>query len=130
MLKKITHVTLYIPNQDEALEFYTKNLGFVLHTDAMFGPDLRWLTIVLPEQKEVEIVLALPESDEERALVGKQAGRKPFLAFSCDDCQKTHDDLKEKGVTIINAPEKQSWGTSMACADPWGNIIYIVEENA
>lgn len=130
MLKKVTHISLYVPNQDEALEFYINKLGFVVHTDAMFGPSLRWLTIALPQQKEVEITLVLAENEEEKALVGKQASKKPLLAFSCDNCQKTHDEFIERGVTILSAPEKQSWGTSMACADPWGNIIYIVEESA
>lgn len=128
MLTKITHITLFVSNQDEALEFYTNKLGFVLHTDAMFGPSMRWLTISLPGQKDVEVTLMKADNAAELALVGKQADTKPLLAFSCDDCQKTYEELKSKGVMIISAPEKQSWGTSMACADPFGNIIYIVQQ--
>lgn len=125
MLTQITHITLYVPNQDEALDFYVNKLGFQLHTDAMFGP-MRWLTITLPKQKDLEISLMLAETAEEKALIGKQAGDKPLLAFACDDCIKTFEQLKNKGVTIVSEPKHEPWGTTMACSDPFGNMIYIV----
>src|SRR6185437_2915653 len=107
MLTKLTHMTLYVQNQDEALNFYTKKLGFILHTDAMFGEKMRWLTINPAQQKDMEITLMLAESPEEKALVGKQGGNKPLMAFSCDDCFKTHEELKKNGVKVISPPEEQ-----------------------
>lgn len=127
MLTKLTHLTVFVTNQDEALKFYTENLGFLVHTDAMFGEHLRWLTIMLPGDKDLEISLLLAETPEEKALVGKQAATKPLFAFSTEDCQKTYDTFKQRGVKMTSAPEQQPWGISMACEDLYGNAIYVVQ---
>ena len=128
MLTKLTHITLFVANQNEALEFYTKKLGFFIHTDAMFGEKMRWLTVTPSEQKDLEITLFLAETAEEKALIGKQGGTKPLLAFACDSCAKTHETLKKNGVTIVSEPELQPWGTSMTIQDLYGNYIYLVEK--
>jgi catechol 2,3-dioxygenase-like lactoylglutathione lyase family enzyme len=120
-------VTIFVSDQDKALEFYTKKLGFSVHTDAMFDDDLRWLTINPPGQEDLELSLMLTTSPEEQALVGKQGGNKPLLAFSCDDCEKLHQELKKAEVFIVSAPESQPWGKSMCIADLYGNMLYVVQ---
>jgi predicted enzyme related to lactoylglutathione lyase len=130
MISKISHITLFVKNQDEALAFYINKLGFLPHTDAMFGPNMRWLTITAAKQKDVEIALMLAENQEEQALVGKQAGHKPLMAFSSDNIDQTYEMLKRNGVKITQEPKKEPWGTSMSCQDLYGNQIYIVMENA
>ena len=40
---------LYVRDQEEALRFYVRKLGFRVHTDARNG-DYRWLTVQHPEQ--------------------------------------------------------------------------------
>jgi len=127
MLTKLTHITLFVKDQNEALDFYTKKLGFKIHTDAMFGENNRWVTITLAQQNDMEIALMLAESAEEKALVGRQGWQKPFLAFACDDCEATHQALKKNGVKIVSQPEKQAWGISMAAEDLYGNNLYIVQ---
>src|SRR3990167_73002 len=111
MLTKITHITLFVPNQDEALDFYNK-IGFQVHTDAMFGT-MRWLTLHLPEQKDTELVLMLAESKEEKALVGKQAAKKPVISFESTDCYKDYERLKAAGVKFAEAPAKHEWGIAV-----------------
>jgi catechol 2,3-dioxygenase-like lactoylglutathione lyase family enzyme len=127
MLTKLTHVTLFVKDQDEALKFYTQKLGFKIHTDAMFGETMRWLTITPATQSDMELSLMLAENADEKALIGKQGGHKPLLAFACDDCEKTHETLKRNGVKIVSVPEAQPWGTSMAVEDLYGNQLYIVQ---
>jgi catechol 2,3-dioxygenase-like lactoylglutathione lyase family enzyme len=51
MIEKLTHTTVWVLDQDEALEFYTQKLGFQLHTDARLG-DFRWLTVTPPKQPD------------------------------------------------------------------------------
>src|SRR3989304_4171152 len=104
MFTKITHITMFVHNQDEALAFYQK-LGFVVHTDAMFGP-MRWLTLHLPEQKDTELVLMLAETAQEKALVGAQGALKPFISFETTDCQKDYERLKVAGVKFTEEPAK------------------------
>jgi predicted enzyme related to lactoylglutathione lyase len=125
MLIKITHLTLFVNNQEKALAFYQK-LGFIVHTDAQFGP-MRWLTLHLPNDKNFELVLMLAEDDFEKALVGKQGGNKPFFSLETDDCKGDYERLKNAGVTFVQEPKDEQWGTSTACLDSEGNAIYIVQ---
>ena len=52
MLKQLTHVNVWVHDQDEALAFYTEKLGLELRADVTM-PELgnfRWLTVGLPGQ--------------------------------------------------------------------------------
>ena len=125
MLTKVTHLTLFVNDQEAALEFYQK-LGFAVHTDAQFG-SLRWLTLCLPHDKNFELVLMPAEGDFEKALVGKQGGNKPFFSLETDDCKGDYERLKNVGVTFIQEPKDEQWGISMACLDSEGNAIYFAQ---
>jgi catechol 2,3-dioxygenase-like lactoylglutathione lyase family enzyme len=43
-MKRVTFVKLFVNDQDEALEFYTRRLGFEVAEDARLG-DYRWLLV-------------------------------------------------------------------------------------
>lgn len=128
MLTKVTHFTLFVNDQEKALEFYQK-LGFVVHTDAQFG-SMRWLTLNLPDDKNFELVVMVAEGDFEKALVGKQGGNKPLLSLETDDCRGDYERLKSAGIAFVQEPKDESWGTSMACLDSEGNAIYMVQSQA
>ena len=127
MIAKVTHTPIFVENQDKALAFYTEKLGFVLHTDALFGENLRWLTITTKEQPTFELILSLADTDEKKALVGKQGCGMPLIAVEVDDCQKTYNDLVAKGVKEAAKPEMQPWGLSATVLDLYGNQIYLVQ---
>jgi catechol 2,3-dioxygenase-like lactoylglutathione lyase family enzyme len=125
MLTKISHITLFVHNQEDALNFYMK-LGFVIHTDAMFGP-MRWLTLNLPGQGDLELVLIKAETPEEKALVGKQGAARPLISFESADCFNDYLVLKTAGIEFPQEPAQQAWGTSVAFKDLYGNMLYIAQ---
>ena len=125
MLTKITHISIFVHDQTAALEFY-QTLGFKIHTDAMFG-EMRWLTLHLPDQPELEVALLKAETPAEQALVGKQAGDKPLLTFESTDCQADYTRLSTAGVTLWGARETQPWGTAVAFTDLYGNGLYLCQ---
>lgn len=125
MFTKITHVSLFVHDQDAALAFYQK-IGFVLHTDAAFGP-MRWLTLCMPEQKDVEVALIKADTEQEKALVGKQAGDKPVISLESNDCLADYERLKAAGIEFLEKPAQQPWGISMAFKDVSGNLIYVCQ---
>lgn len=129
MIKKITHITLFVLDQEEALRFYTEKLGFKVHTDADFE-DMRWLTLTLPGQNDLELVLMLAETEDEEDLVGNQAGTKPLLSLQTDDCIKEYEKLKQLGVNFIDKPEVKPWGSSCSMQDLYGNIIYLCQQGS
>lgn len=125
MLKAISHISLFVKDQDASLAFYQK-LGFKIHTDANFE-DIRWLTLCVPGQENVELVLMKAEGKEEQALVGKQAGTKPFLSLESSDCKKDCANWANLGIEIVEQPDEQPWGISAAIKDVDGNLIYVCQ---
>ncbi|GAA2405454.1 hypothetical protein GCM10010404_74470 [Nonomuraea africana] len=55
MLTNIMYVTIYVTDQDRALEFYTEGLGLEKRID-FSGPDGRFLTVGVPDSP-VQILL-------------------------------------------------------------------------
>ncbi|MDQ1585356.1 MAG: hypothetical protein QOJ49_1062 [Actinomycetota bacterium] len=131
MLNSLGITQIYVLDQDEALAFYVGKLGLEVHTDADLG-FMRWLTINVPGSPEREILLERPGapalSDETaervREMVSKGAAGG-HLFFRCDDAFKTHAELKERGVDLIEEPQVRDYGTDFGLRDPFGNHIRI-----
>jgi catechol 2,3-dioxygenase-like lactoylglutathione lyase family enzyme len=138
MLKTLTHVGVWVHDQDEALEFYTKKLGMEIRDDVSL-PELggfRWLTVGPVGQPDVAVTLnevpgppMLDESTAEQVRTLMAKGATGGLFFSTDDCQATFEDLKNRGVDIVQEPTKQPYGVDMGIRDPSGNQIRIVQAN-
>jgi len=127
MFVKISHILLFVQDQEKALDFY-KKVGFTVHTDAMFDT-MRWLTLTLPGQKDLELILMKAETEQEKALAGKQGGDKPLITFESNDAQKDYENLKTMGVLDLEKPEMQPWGISFSFKDVDGNSIYVCQPN-
>ena len=126
-MKRITLVKLFVNNQDEALEFYTRKLGFEVAEDSKLG-DYRWLLVRLPDNREFCINLDVARTDEQRALVGRQAADAPLFSIDTDDCMTGYKALKERGVEFEGEPEVHPYGTGVLMKDLYGNKIYINED--
>jgi catechol 2,3-dioxygenase-like lactoylglutathione lyase family enzyme len=128
-MKRLSLLNLLVKNQDAAIEFYTRKLGFVVVEDVPFGPK-RWVTIRLPDDDLLSVALNLAESDADLALVGKQAGSQPLFAMATDDCLGDYRQMKEAGVTFHGEPQVQPYGTGVLLDDLYGNKIYLNQEPA
>lgn len=126
MITRITHLSLFVKSQDDALKFYTEKLGFKVHTDAASN-GIRWLTLNPASQPDFEIAIMAAENKEEEDLVGKQGAKKPLICVASNDCKKDYEELSKKGVKFLGAPEQQPWGIAVSFEDLYGNIIYMVE---
>lgn len=130
MIENMTHVMLFVEDHDEALGFYTKKLGFEKVTDVSPVPGMRFLTVA-PKGQGTEIILHVPgaamhgEAEAKRmtALIGKTAS----LMFKVDDCKKTCDELRSKGVKIAQEPGKAPFGILARIEDLYGNPIWLIE---
>jgi len=136
MLKQLTHVNVWVDDQDEALAFYTEKLGMELRDDATVPEmgNFRWLTIGPPGQPDIALTLmAVPgppvfdtdTRDQLKTLVAK--GAAGGLFFSTDDCQATYEELKSRGVEFQQEPTEQPYGIDAAIRDPSGNQIRVVQ---
>lgn len=129
MFTGITHLTLLVLNQDEALAFYTQKLGFKVHTDEPFGNNSRWLTLQIPGQ-EIELALMPAENAQDKALVGKQGGQYPFFCVATKDCKTDYEALSKRGVAFTSAPKEEPWGVSASFKDLYGNVIYMSQSKS
>ncbi len=118
---------LMVKSYDEAIDFYTKQLGFVVAEDVPMGDD-RWVTITLPGNRDSIITLHEAKSEIDQALVGKQFGTFPYLGLETEDCIGEYQRLKALGVKFHGEPNVQPYGTGVMLEDLYGNKIYMNQE--
>jgi catechol 2,3-dioxygenase-like lactoylglutathione lyase family enzyme len=133
---KLTHVNIWVHDQDEALAFYTEKLGMELRDDVTM-PELggfRWLTVGPAGQPDIAIVLMAvpgpPVFEEEtsrqlKELVAK--GAAGGLFFSSDDIRAEYEDLKSRGVEFVEAPQERPYGIDAGFRDVSGNHSRIMQ---
>ena len=127
MIKSNLISGLLVMNFDEALDFYTKKLGFVVVEDVPMGDD-RWVTITLPGNQDCVIALHEARSEDDKALVGKQMGSFPFLGLNTDDCLSEYQRMKSLGVKFHGEPDVRPYGTGVMLEDLYGNKIFMNQE--
>jgi len=127
-MNKISHVSLLVHNQDEAAAFYTEKLGFVV-TEGHKAEDgtWYWLTVAPTKDSSVVLTLMLPQAEEDKALIGKQAGSIPLLVLLTDDCHKTAAEFASKGVKFTKQPTSEFWGIDAVFKDLYGNLIDLCQ---
>ena len=132
MIKKLARVTVFVRDEDEALQFYTETLGFKKTADLRFGPGFRWLTVAPNDQTEVEIVLHNPMvwhgPEEGRRLLARLGQGTPWV-FYTDDCQAEYERLKAKGVVFGAPPKQQPHGLEAGFQDLYGNPYVLLQPN-
>ena len=139
MLKQLTHVGVWVHDQDKALAFYTEKLGMEVRDDTTVPEmgNFRWIAVGLPEQPDVSITLLAvpgpPVFDEETRrkvleVVAKGAGGGLF--FSTDDLRATHEEFQRRGVGVNQEPTEQPYGVDAGYRDASGNHFRVTEPPA
>jgi catechol 2,3-dioxygenase-like lactoylglutathione lyase family enzyme len=126
---KMANAQLWVHDQDEALEFWTKKVGFEVRQDLTMPElgDFRWLTVGAPGQDMSIVLMAIPGPpvmDEENRkqvedLMAKGWAGTVFL--TTDDVQASYEELKGRGVEFTEAPHEQPYGVDSEFRDPSGN---------
>ena len=133
---QIGSAQLWVHDQDEALEFYTKKVGLETRSDVTV-PELwnfRWLTVGPVGQDDVAVTLMAipgpPVMDEQtakevRALMAKGCAGTIFLVT--DDCRAAYEEMRGRGVEFTEAPEERPYGIDCGFRDPSGNSLRLTE---
>ena len=122
------HITsVFVDDQDKALDFYTNILGFQKKKDIPMG-ESRWLTVVAPESSEGPELLLEPSKHPavapfKDALV---ADGIPFTSFAVPDVKTEHARLTSAGVQFTMPPQQMGPVTMAVFDDTCGNLIQIV----
>ncbi|MBF9134050.1 VOC family protein [Plantactinospora sp. S1510] len=133
MITNISITAVFVKDIDASKAFYLDVLGFVEHTDITLGDgSFRWCTVKHPSQPELEVHLTPPGppySPEMVAAINRtmDEGGMFGLGLAVDDCRKTYDELRAKGVEFIQPPEDRPYGVEAVARDNSGNWMVLVE---
>jgi len=125
---KIKLTSVFVNDQNRALDFYTKTLGFVKKADVGAG-NYRWLTVVSAEDPNGP-QLHLEPNDNPAARTYQESIFKqgiPANMFFVDDIQKEYQRLKKLGVKFAMDPTKTVGSTIAQLDDTVGNLIQITQ---
>ncbi len=135
MINRLSVATIWVTDQNEALRFYTEKLGFEIRADFTNG-DYRWLTVGLKGQPDLEFQLAavkpgggLTQEDVDQMTKLVEAGKLGIGPWKTDDCQKTYETLKARGVDFVQPPTDRPYGIIEAIfKDNSGNIMVLSQD--
>jgi len=132
VITNISVVSVFVKDVDAAKAFYTDVLGFVEHTDVILGGGYRWCTVKHPNQPELQLHLMIPGPplpDDVVSAIRRAMddGRMFGIGLNVDDCRKTCEELRAKGVEIVNPPEDRPYGVEAVVRDNSGNWLVLVE---
>ncbi len=131
MFNNISRSTLYVLDQDQALDYYVNTLGLEVAADIDLG-FMRWLTVRVPGDPVREILLERPGPpmmdeatvEQVRGLLTKGA-MAGSLFLTTDDAQATFATLTDRGVEVTDEPTERPYGIDFGIRDPFGNAIRI-----
>jgi catechol 2,3-dioxygenase-like lactoylglutathione lyase family enzyme len=127
MIQRLSHVTIYVLDQDAAKDFYVDKLGFEVRTDATMDNGFRWLTVGAKTQPDLEIALMKVDGPMIKPEVSQtlrkllQEGSMSGGAMHTSDCRRDYEELKAKGVEFLEEPTQQPYGIDCGFRDPFGN---------
>ena len=126
---RIVLTSVLVDDQQKALDFYTKKLGFVKKNDIPLG-EHRWLTVVAPSDPDgTELVL---EPDSHPAVGPFKAALVhdgiPFTSFGVDDVRAEYERLRAAGVVFTQPPVNMGPVTTAVLEDTCGNLIQLAQK--
>ncbi|MFI2642209.1 VOC family protein [Streptomyces sp. NPDC018610] len=125
-MRRIALVTLVVDDYDEAIRFYTEALGFRLVEDAARPDGSRWV-VVAPGPEEPggasgsALLLARAKGEAQRARTGDQTGGRVGFFLHTDDFTRDHARMRAAGVTFLEEPRHEPYGTVAVFQDLYGN---------
>ena len=135
---KIANSQVWVHDQDEALDFYTKKLGWEVRSDVTMPEmgNFRWLTVGPASQPDFSVVLMAvpgqPVLDDETRKQVLDLSAKGFagtLFLTTDDCRASYEELKARGVEFSEEPEERPYGIDAGFHDPSGNSFRLTQVN-
>jgi catechol 2,3-dioxygenase-like lactoylglutathione lyase family enzyme len=133
---RVTVTSILVDDQDKALEFYTKALGFAEKANIPVD-GAKWLTVVSPEAPDGVEVLLEPDWNPMIQIDGEPAGKVfkrklyeagiPYTALTTDDLDKDCEQMKSRGVRFTMEPTKTNFGAQAVFDDTCGNLIMLMQ---
>jgi catechol 2,3-dioxygenase-like lactoylglutathione lyase family enzyme len=125
--RTIGHVALLVRDYDEAIDWFTSCLRFQLLEDLDMGGGKRWVLVTPGGGAGTSLLLARAATPDQAGAVGNQSGGRVFLFLHTDDFQRDYEHMKSRGVTFLEEPRRESYGTVVVFQDLYGNRWDLLE---
>lgn len=124
-MQTIGYISVVVCDYNEAIEFYTRVLGFELIEDSpskdRAGQEKRWVLVAPPGSRGTKLLLAKASNPEELSRVGNQTGGRVFLFLHTDDFWGDYRLFLSRGVKFVREPKEEAYGTVAVFQDLYGN---------
>ncbi|GMN04748.1 VOC family protein [Croceitalea sp. MTPC5] len=128
---KVTLISIPVRDQEKAVQFYTKKLGFIIKKDAPLEGGHRWVTLVSAEwQDGPELLLEPAPNHFEPCKVFQDALMEagiPWTQFDVDNVDAEYERLVGLDVEFSVQPTKMGTVKFAVFNDTCGNNIQIIE---
>lgn len=121
MLEKVAYISVFISDQDKALDFYTNVLGFEKRVDSPTPDGPRFLTVAVTGQ-DFELVLWPGTPGQGQPVYGRVSAAYTIMV---SDCRKMFEVLKARGVKFDTEVLEYPWGYVAVFQDPDGNRLQL-----
>ena len=126
MNQRLMHVALVVADYDEAIDWYTKKLGFKLIEDTLLSEVKRWVLVQPPREGSCQLLLAKAATEEQKSRVGNQTGGRVFLFLHTDDFERDYENLRQQAITIVRGPSEEEYGKVLVFEDLYGNLWDLI----
>jgi catechol 2,3-dioxygenase-like lactoylglutathione lyase family enzyme len=127
---RIELTSVLVDDQEKALDFYTRVLGFEKKMEVPLG-EHRWLTVVSPDDPNgAQLVLepdAHPAAKPFKSALASDG--IPFASFTVDDVQREFERLRALGVEFTHEPAQMGTVRTAVFDDTCGNLIQIADRS-
>ena len=127
--QQIGNVALVVEDYNDAIEFYTQKLQFILVEDTDLGGGKRWVQVSPPNSNGTNLLLAQASSEEQSQTIGNQTGGRVFLFLKTNDFWRDYELMKTNGVIFNEEPRTEEYGTVVVFQDLYGNKWDLLQLN-
>ena len=133
MNASISHINFFVRDQKKAFEVYVNKLGFKVNTDVTMDNGMRWLTVSPADHPEIEVLLTEPctpmmkEDMAQHIRAVLDADAMPGGVWNTEDCQKSFEEMKRKGIEFLKKPTKEFYGIEALFRDGCGNWFSLTQ---
>lgn len=127
MNQRIAHIALVVEDYDDAIQFYTKKLDFVLLEDTKLSDEKRWVLLAPPGANECSLLLAKATNANQSKHIGNQTGGRVFLFLFTDDFWSDYTKMLDRGIQFSRAPKEEPYGIVAVFKDLYGNLWDLLQ---
>ena len=126
-MQRIAHIALVVADYDQAIEFYTQKLHFIVVEDTLLSETKRWVLVAPQGSDQCCLLLAKAVTEEQISRIGDQSGGRVFLFLYTDDFERDYQNLIDQRIKIVREPVQGNYGKVAVFEDLYGNLWDLLE---